>query len=179
MPKSKHKSKSKYSAKHAHKHESKNTSKKKSVAWESSLLIKDKTIEKILSLKNPQYLALLIVEFFLTLVLVGAIIFYLDGRFSMVEPPFNLFVFAAILYAVYKLYSYTLIFRENRTDAIKRNSSMKITVLEIIIFLFVFFSASLYYNKEIDLFPYPFNFITFLVVLSVPLYFYVKEKFLK
>lgn len=157
----------------------KNISKKKSVAWESSLLIKDRTIEKLLSMKNPQYLALLIVEFFLTLVLVGAIVFYLDGRFSTIEPPFNLFVFAAILYAVYKLYNYTLMFRENRTDTIQRNSSLKITVLEIIIFLFIFFSASLYYSNEIDIFPYPFNFITFLLVLSVPLYFYVKEKFLK
>ena len=62
--------------------------KKKSIFKESSSLIKGKTLEKLLNLKqNPRFAALLFVEFVLTIILVGAIILYLDGRFNTIEFP--------------------------------------------------------------------------------------------
>lgn len=152
---------------------------KKGVFWESTETIFSKAGEKLASLKDPRYSALLMVEFFLTLILVGGILLYLDGRFNTIEPPFNFLVFAGLAYAVLHFYRYTEVFRRSRSDAIRRNSSFKTFALEFIIFLIVVFSAYIFYNSDIDTLPYPFNIFLFVIILSIPLYFYIDEKFLR
>jgi len=60
--------------------------KNKSIGWESSKLITDTAKEKIENVKNdPQWIALIALQFLLVLVLVGAIIIYLDVRFATIE----------------------------------------------------------------------------------------------
>ncbi len=150
-----------------------------SFGWQVSYLIKDKAFEKLFKLKDAHYSALLVVEFFLTMIIVAGIGLYLDGRFNTLEAPFNLFIFAAIIYAVLHFYNYTSAFRKNRYDSIRRNSSLKATVLEIVILFVIIISAQIYNDQGLHTLPYPFNLLLFLVVLAIPLYFYVEEKFLK
>lgn len=147
--------------------------KRKGVAWETSYFLKDKAKEKLALVKDIQWLALIIMELFLTLILVGAIVIYLDGRFNTIQFPFNLIIFAVIAYAVMRVYSYTENFRELR--GMKRETSFRAFVLEFIIFLVIVFSTFLYQDPNINIFPSPFNVIVFLVVLAIPVYLYLKE----
>ncbi|MCR4369289.1 MAG: hypothetical protein NUV67_05280 [archaeon] len=149
-----------------------------SLGWRASRAIKDKAKEKILLAKEDvPLLALLVAEFVLTLVIVLAIILYLDGRFNEMEFPFNLIIFAAIVYAVLHFYQYTEAFR--RLRGMKRESSFRIFLLEFAIFLVVAISGYIYQDPSINTLPYPFNILLFLAVLSVPLWLYVKEKFIE
>ncbi len=151
---------------------------KKSLAWETTFFLKDKAKERAFNLKNDTPLiALYVAEFILTLVLVAAILLYLDGRFNQIEFPFNLFIFAAILFGVMHFYNYTKPFREWR--GIKRESSFRAFMLEFVIFAIVVVSGYIYQDPTINIIPYPFNFLVFLAALSVPLYFYVNEKFIE
>ena len=151
---------------------------KSKIINESSVLIKDKAKEKFVSAKNDlQLIAFWIVEFFLTLILVGAILLYLDGRFNTIEFPFNLIIFAGIGYGVLHFYRYTESFREVRQ--MKHKDNFKSFVLEFIIFILIIASTYIYQDPTINIIPYPFNFIIFLILLSIPLYFYIKEKYLK
>jgi len=150
---------------------------RKGLAWESSFLIKDKVKEKLQLFKDVHWLALVFAEFLLTLVLVAGILLYLDGRFNTIDFPFNLILFAAIGYGVLHFYRYTEAFRNLR--GMKRETSFKSFVLEFIIFVVVVFSAYLYQDPAINILPYPFNFVLFLIVLASPLYFYVNEKFVR
>jgi len=43
----------------------------------------------------------------------------------------------------------------------------------------IVFSTFLYQDPNINIFPYPLNFLIFLIVLVIPLYFYMKERFFK
>ena len=151
--------------------------KRKGFAWETSYLLKDKAKEKLALVKDVQWLALIIMEIFLTLILVGSIVIYLDGRFNTIEFPFNLIIFAAIAYAVMRVYAYTENFRELR--GMKRESSFRAFVLEFIIFLVIVFSTFLYQDPTINIFPFPYNFLIFLILLVIPLYFYMKEQYFK
>ncbi|HLC78983.1 MAG TPA: hypothetical protein VJG83_01000 [archaeon] len=150
----------------------------KSIWWQASFLLKDKTFEKLTSLKEPRYVALLLVEFFLTMILVGAILLYLDGRFNTIEQPFNLFIFGAILFAVAHFYNYTSYFKQESPHLIRRSSSLKTLILEFVIFLIVLFSAYIYADPAIDILPYPQNLVVFAVALIIPLYIYINEKFI-
>ena len=151
--------------------------KKTGLAWETSYLIEDKLKEKLALAKDIQWLALIIVEIFLTLILVGSIVVYLDGRFNTIEFPFNLIIFAVIAYAVMRTYSYTENFRELR--GMKRHNSFRTFILEFVIFLVIVFSTFLYQDPNINIFPPPFNVIIFLGVLAIPVYLYVTEVFWK
>ena len=151
---------------------------KKSLGWETTFFLKNKAKERAFNLKNDApLLALYVAEFILTLVLVTAILLYLDGRFNQIEFPFNLLIFAAIVFGVMHFYNYTKPFREWR--GIKRSSSFRAFMLEFIIFAVVVVSAYIYRDPTINIIPYPFNFLVFLAALSIPLYFYVNEKFVK
>ncbi len=150
----------------------------KSIANESSKLIREKTKEKLFLIKtDPSLIALLFVEFVLTLIIVGAILLYLDGRFNTIQPPFNLFIFGAIVFAVLHFYKYTEVFRKVR--GMKRESSFKSFLLEFSIFIILVFSAYIYQDPTINIVPYPFNLVLFLGLLAVPVYLYVDENFLK
>ena len=144
-----------------------------------SYLIKDKAVEKLLTLKNPRYSALLLVEFFLTMLLVGGILLYLDAGFNVIGFPYNIAIFAAIAYAVLHFYNYTSFFRKTRVSAIRRNSTFKTFMLEFILFIIILGAAYIYQNPAINVLPYPYNLVLFLAILAVPLYLYVDEKFLK
>jgi len=146
---------------------------KKGIAWETTYFLRDKAKEKLVLAKDIQWLALVIMEIFLTLILVGAIVIYLDGRFNTIQFPFNLIIFAGIAYAVMRTYSYTENFRELR--GMKRENSFRAFVLEFIIFLVIVFSTFLYQDPNINIFPSPFNVIVFLAVLAIPVYLYLKE----
>lgn len=151
--------------------------KRKGVYWETSYFLKDAVKEKLAMAKDIRWIALVIMELFLTLILVGSIVVYLDGRYNTIEFPFNLIIFAAIAYAVLRVYSYTENFRELR--GMKRETSFKTFILEFIIFLIIVFSTFLYQDPTINIFPSPFNVIVFLVVLAIPVYLYMKEVFWK
>ena len=145
--------------------------------WLASYAIKDKAVQKLLALKNPRYAALLLIEFFLTMLLVGGMVLYLDGRFNQLDWPLNFFVFAGICFAVFHFYNYTKFYRETRRHKIRRRTSLKTIALEIIIFLIILISGYFYYNTGANIIPFPYNFIFFLAILAVPLYFYINEKF--
>lgn len=152
--------------------------KNKSIGWESSKLIAETAKEKIANIKNdPQWIALIIMQFLLVLVLVGAIIIYLDVRFATIEFPFNLIIFAAISYGVLRTYSYTENYRNKKE--FQKASSYKIFVYEFAIFLIVLFSTFIYEDPTINLIPYPYNFVTFIVLLIAPVYLYIKEVYWK
>ncbi|MAG17983.1 MAG: hypothetical protein CL944_00745 [Candidatus Diapherotrites archaeon] len=150
---------------------------KKGLAWESSFLIKDKAKEKFLLFKDIHWTALVIVEFFLTLILVGGILLYLDGRFNTIDFPINLVIFAAIGYGVLYFYRYTEQFRTLR--GMKKETSFKSFILEFIIFIVIVGSAYLYEDPNINILPYPFNIFLFVILVGIPLYFYVNEKFVR
>lgn len=62
--------------------------------------------------KEPRIPALLIVEFFLSLVLVLATIVYLDPKYNLVPWPYNIFLFLIILGIVVYLYGFSKPFRK-------------------------------------------------------------------
>jgi len=148
------------------------------ISSESSKTITSKARQKISSAKDdPRLLALLLVEFILTIILVAAIALYLDGRFNQVESPFNLIIFAAIVLGVLHFYRYTESFRFVR--GMKRRSTFKTFALEFIIFMVVIVSAYIYQDPNTNTLQYPLNLLLFLAVLAIPAYFYIKEKFLQ
>ncbi|PIN84669.1 MAG: hypothetical protein COV47_06190 [Candidatus Diapherotrites archaeon CG11_big_fil_rev_8_21_14_0_20_37_9] len=147
----------------------------KSIANESRKLIVDKIKEKLSLAKDAPYIAYLLVEFALTLIIVGAIAIYLDGRFNQIEFPFNLFLFGIIVYGVLHFYNYTAVFRKIR--GIKREASVKQLILEFAIFMILVASAYIYQDPLINTLPSPFNIIIFLAVLAVPITLYIKERF--
>jgi len=151
---------------------------KESWGWAAGYAVKDKAFEKLFQLKEPRYAALLLIEFFLTMLLVGGLLLYIDGRFSQLQAPLNIFVFAAICMAVFHFYNYTSSFRAARKNEIRRNSSLKTMALEFIMFMIVVLSAYVYYDPAVNLLPYPFNIAFFLAILSAPLYLYIREKFI-
>ena len=150
---------------------------KTDVVNESSALILRRSKEKLLRLKEPQYFALGILEFILTLILITGIVLFLDGRYNTIQPPFNIFIFGAIIFAVLHTYNYTQQYRLEK--ATKRKTSLRIFLLELAIFLVILVSTYIYQDPSINTLPRPFNFILFLAILVVPVYFYVNEKFVK
>ena len=146
--------------------------------WAASHAIKVKAVEKLLQLRDPRYAALLMIEFFLTMLIVAGMILYIDGRFNQLEAPLNLFVFAGIVFAAVHFYNYTHSFRQSRANRIKRASSIRTLALEFMLFLIVLISAWVYADPRINILPYPANLIFFLLIIAVPLYFYINEKFL-
>ncbi|MCR4335523.1 MAG: hypothetical protein NUV57_03225 [archaeon] len=150
---------------------------KKGLAWESSFLIKDKAKEKFQLFKDIHWTALVIVEFLLTLILVGGILIYLDGRFNTIDFPLNILLFAVIGYGVLHFYRYTEQFRNLR--GMKKESSFKSFILEFVLFIVIVSSVYLYEDPNINTLPYPFNIFLFVIIISIPLYFYVNEKFVR
>jgi|SRR3989344_3584148 len=149
----------------------------RSIGWESSRLIREMAKEKLLITKNDLPLAALVfVEFVLTLIIVAGILLYLDGRFNQLEFPFNLFVFAAIVYAVLHFYNYTRVFRETR--GMKRESSLKALLLEFLIFIIIVSAGYIYQDPGVDIAPYPLNLALFILVLIPPVYLLINEKFI-
>ncbi|GEM_PF-4791075 len=145
--------------------------------WRVTHIIKDKAIERLLKFKDKQYTALLLVEFILSLIIVGAVALWLDHRYNVVTFPFNIFLFALTLYAVLHFYNYTAIFRKRRQ--IKRATSFRIFLLEFLIFLILMVSGYVYQDPNINTLQYPLNFMLFLVILIPVLYVYMNEKFIK
>ena len=86
-------------------------------------------------------------------------------------------IFAVIVFAVLHFYHYTKFFR--KLQKIKHESSIKLLVLEFAIFLIIMVSAYIYQDPLINILPNPFNVIVFLIILAVPVYLYIEEKFLK
>ena len=154
-------------------------SKTSSWGWEAGYAVRDKALEKLFELKDPRYAALLLIEFFLTMLIVAGMVLYIDGRFNQLDSPLNLFAFAGICFAAMHFYNYTAVFRKSRRNAIQRNSSIRTLALEFVIFLIVLISAYVYANPKINTLPYPYNFVLFLAIIAVPLYFYIDEKFVK
>ncbi len=146
--------------------------------WQVSFTLRDKAREKIAQLRDPQLAALLIVEFLLTMALVAAILIYLDPEVDAISFPFNLVVFALIAFGTLRFYGYTGDFRANRKNAVRRNSSFRAFALEFIILLVIVSAAYVYQSPSLNTLPKPLNYILFLAVLSIPLCFYMKEKFL-
>lgn len=62
--------------------------------------------------KDQRYLALFVVELFLTIILVGAIYFYLDPSINLVPFPYNYIAFAFFLGFAMWIYRYTGEFRK-------------------------------------------------------------------
>lgn len=148
-----------------------------SIWWQATHVIKDKAIEKALRFKDPQYSALLFVEFVLSIIVVAAILLWLDHRYNVVEFPFNVFLFAVVIYAVIHFYKYTELFRQEK--ALKRKSSVRIMLLEFTIFAIVLVAGYAYLDPKIDTMVYPYNVLLFLLVLLPVSYVYVNEKFIK
>jgi len=107
----------------------------RSFGWQVTYNIFGKAREKALSFRDPRYLALLLIEFFLTSILAGGILLYIDGSLAPVVFPYNLIILGIIAYAVLHFYNYTLFFRRTRQNAIRRNSTMKSITLEFLIFI--------------------------------------------
>ena len=139
--------------------------------------ISAKAVEKLLRFKDPQYAALLFLEFFLSLVVVASIVFWLDYRYNKLEFPFNILFFFASLFIVVRLYKYTARFRQER--AMKRRTSFRIALLEFLVFAIIVASGYVYQDQRINTLPYPFNFVLFLVILLPVVWAWVNEKFLK
>ncbi len=57
----------------------------------------------------------------------------------------------------------------------KHKDNFKSFVLEFIIFILIIASTYIYQDPTINIIPYPFNFIIFLILLSIPLYFILKK----
>ncbi len=152
--------------------------KRESVYWEATSAIWSAAKSKLSQLRDPRYAALLLIEFFLTMLVVAGMALYIDGRFNQLDWPLNFFVFAAIVFAAIHFSNCMRPFRASRKGAIKRASSLKTIALEFIIFLIVLISAWVYTDKSINILPYPANLLFFLLALSVPLYFYIGEKFI-
>lgn len=144
--------------------------------WASSDSIRKKAIEKLRKFKNPQYAALMALEFVLSMIILAGLLIYIDPKTNSIEPPLNIIMFGAILILVLQIYRYTEIFRAAKTT--KRKASIKTIGLEIIVCAIIIASAYIYRDPKINVIAYPFNLFLFLAVLCVPLYFYVKEKFL-
>ncbi len=151
----------------------------KSWGWQAGYAIKDKFFEKLLNLNDKKYAALLLIEFFLTMLIVAGILLYLDGRFTSMEPPLNIFAFAAICFAAIHFYNYTASFRRARKNATARNNSLKAAILEFAIFFVIVISAYVYYDPAINVVQYPYNLLLFLGILVIPLSMYINEKFLR
>jgi uncharacterized membrane-anchored protein len=145
------------------------------IGWDATKLIVEKAIQKLSRLKDLQYTALIALEFILAMVVLFAFLVYIDPSTNKVDPPFNFIITGAIIFAALHLYNYTSNFRKLKVA--KRKSSLKIAFLELFIFTIIVVSAYIYQNKTINTLPYPFNFILFLAILSIPLYFYINEKF--
>ena len=150
---------------------------RESIWWQATHAIKDKALQRLLKFRDRQYTALFVVEFILSLIVVASILFWLDHRYNVIEFPFNLFIFGLSLYAVLHFYNYTALFRKQRQ--MKRHSSLRIVVLEFLIFLILVAGGYVYQEPAINTLPYPANLILFLVVLLPVLYVYINEKFLK
>lgn len=126
---------------------------------------------------NRRYAALLMVEFFLSMVLVASIAIWLDYRFNVIEFPFNILFFSAVLYGIFHFYRYTESFRNANTT--RRQKSFRTFFMEFLIFAVVVSAGYIYQDPKINTLQYPFNFILFMLVLLPLAYFYVNEKFLK
>ncbi|MBI4210740.1 MAG: hypothetical protein HY544_04515 [Candidatus Diapherotrites archaeon] len=147
-------------------------------SWDVSYLLIDKAREKVRTVLSDKHLAaLLAAEFFLTLAIIGAIYVFLDARISTLQEPFNFIIFGIALYAIIHIYTYTQSYRASRTNSIMRRKNLRTFLLELAIFSIVVISAYIYQNPALNVAPYPFNILIFLLVLSWPLYFYVQEKF--
>ena len=145
--------------------------------WRVTHVVKAKAVERLLKFRDRKYAALILVEFILSMVIVGAIALWLDHRYNAIEFPFNIFLFALALYTVLHFYNYTAIFRKQR--AMKRATSFRIFLLEFLIFLILTVGGYVYQDHTINVLPYPFNFMLFLVLLIPVTYIYVNEKFVK
>jgi hypothetical protein len=66
--------------------------------------------------KEPRIPLLLIVEFFLSMVLVIATIVYLDPKYNLVPWPYNIVLFLIILGIVVYLYGFSKAFREEKRE---------------------------------------------------------------
>lgn len=143
--------------------------------WDTTNMIIGKAIEKLSRFKDRQYTALIVLEFILAMIILGAFLAYIDPATNKIDPPLNFIIAGAIIFAVLHFYNYTKSFR--LLKGTKRKTSVKIIFLELLIFCIIAVSAYLYQNKSINTLPYPYNFILFFVVLLVPLYFYINEKF--
>ncbi|MEM4256823.1 MAG: hypothetical protein QXZ13_01565 [Candidatus Diapherotrites archaeon] len=137
--------------------------------------IDDLIIKKILKITNPSYVALLLLEFILSMIVLLGLLIYIDPIRNNIDPPFNFIIFAGIIFLVFWIYNYTKIFRSLAVS--KRKTSIRIFMLELTIFGLLLSSLYFYKNTSINLLPYPFNIIFFLCIISIPLYFYIKEKF--
>ena len=148
-------------------------------AWlDADKIILEAFFRKLDSVKgNKRYAALLMVEFFLSMVLVVSIAIWLDHRFNVIEFPFNILFFGAVLYGIFHFYRYTESFREANTA--KRRKSFRAFFLEFLIFAAVVSAGCIYQDPKINTLPYPFNFLLFMLVLLPLVYFYIDEKFMK
>ncbi len=145
-------------------------------SFERSLNEIDELIrKKIMKIKTPPYFALLLLEFILSMVVLLGLLVYIDPVTNQIDPPFNFIIFGGLVLLVFYIYNYTSSFR--LVSASKRRTSLRIFMLEVIIFGLILSSLYFYKNTGINLIPYPFNIIFFLCIISVPLYFYIKEKF--
>ena len=165
--------------------------KHKGFGWEASSLIAWKFREKISTVKKDRHLlALLFTEFALSMTLVTAIVLYLDGRYNIIEYPFNLMIFAVLVFGVMHVYRYTEKYRDYK--GMKKEGSFKIMVLELALLALFVAGIYVYQDPNLNIVPsacidylhnqYSCSLLgvgVFLLVALIPLYFYINEKFVK
>lgn len=149
----------------------------KSLWWKATFSIKDKLEEKINRLKDPTYAALTILEFVLCMIILVGLLLYIDPKRNVIQAPFNFIIVGGIIFVVLHIYRYTNFFRKYNTK--KRKSSLKILFLELLISAILIGSTFIYQDATLNTLAYPFNFLLFLAILCIPLYFYINEKFVE
>ena len=146
-----------------------------SIWWRATFSVAAAAKSKLRRLKDRNYLALVCLEFMLMAIILAALLIYIDPDTNTLQPPFNFLLFGGIVLIVMYVYRYTESFREYNVS--KRKTSLRIFSYELLISGIVVAAAIVYKDPTLNTLPYPFNFLLFLGILSIPLYFYVNEKF--
>ncbi|MBN2127839.1 MAG: hypothetical protein JW703_05655, partial [Candidatus Diapherotrites archaeon] len=104
---------------------------------------------------DKRFFGLYFLEFMLVLILFFGLIFYLDKSIDLIPFPYNVIGFIFLLAAL----------------ALIQKFSQHLTLFIILIWGLIF-GAVLYFDKSIDLIPFPYNFLVFIGIFAIVLALY-------